>query len=965
MFNLAQLFGSHNSRMIKKYEKVVKKINQLEENIILLSDDELKNKTVEFKEQLRNNEKSLNDILPEAFAVVREASKRTLGMRHFDVQLIGGMALNDGCIAEMKTGEGKTLVATLAVYLNALSGKGSHVVTVNDYLAKRDANWMGQIYNFLGLSVGIIIGGMSDSQKKEAYNSDITYGTNSEFGFDYLRDNLKFSEKEIVTRPFNFAVIDEVDSILIDEARTPLIISGIDQGSTQLYIAIDAIVKHLIEGDFEKDEKNRVITLTDVGVEKIENIMREIGLLKSHGLYDSHNISLVYHVNCALKAHNLFAKDVDYIVKDGQVMIIDEFTGRIMDGRRYSEGLHQAIEAKEHVEVKTESQTIATISYQNLFRLYPKLSGMTGTAMTEEAEFDEIYKLRVLSIPSNKPAIRIDHEDSIFLSLEEKDRAAIALIKECVSRNQPVLVGTTSIDRSEYVSELLTREGIQHNVLNARHHEREAYIIAEAGAPGSVTIATNMAGRGTDIKLGGCWEMRSELECMNITDEDERAARIKEIKEDVNKKYEIVSKAGGLFVIGTERNDSRRIDNQLRGRSGRQGDPGASKFFLSLEDDLIRKFGSPNFAKTLQKMGVQKDEDLTHRWISKAIEKAQQRVEAYNFDIRKQLLRFDDVMNDQRKIIYDQRKSIMVTNDMSSIVRNMVDDVLERIVSTVAPVGTVPDQWDMEHLIKTFKTTFNIDIQADDILNDPAISQEILNSKLEEMVLARYSEKIQKYGIELITYVEKDMSLKILDHSWRKHLVALEHLRRGINLLAYAQKNPLNEYKFEAFNLFQDMMATSNIESLSSIFHFEFNREDEVKYEPTTMIEELHQEGKEEEVETKPFIKAFQSRNDICSCGSGMKVKYCCGKISVSDINLNLSKTTETIDPSTEAVKKAPPKKTTVVKQNDDSKTPVKKNIKKKTTNTKKVASSVVNAEKKPDPKKATNTKPKTKKTEK
>jgi preprotein translocase subunit SecA len=865
MFDFTKVFGSYNSRILKKYEKNVKKINELEKGISELSDEDLKNKTVEFKERLKSG-KVLDDILPEVFAVVREVSQRTLGLRHFDVQLVGGMALHDGCIAEMKTGEGKTLVATLAVYLNALSEKGVHVVTVNDYLAKRDAQWMGQIYKFLGLSVGVVISGMGDFEKREAYRCDISYGTNHEFGFDYLRDNLKFTEEELVMRPFNFCVIDEVDSILIDEARTPLIISGADQDATQLYIAVDKVVKDIAEGEFEKDEKGRVVTLTDLGVEKVEKKLREIGLLdESHGLYDSHNISLVYHVNCALKAHKIFTKNIDYIVKDGQVLIIDEFTGRIMDGRRYSEGLHQALEAKEHVDVKTESQTIATISYQNLFRLYPKISGMTGTAMTEEAEFDEIYKLKVVSIPPNKPFIRIDHEDSIFLTVEEKDRAVVSLIKDCVSRKQPVLVGTTSIERSEFVSNLLKKEGIKHNVLNARHHEQEAYIIADAGVPGTVTIATNMAGRGTDIKLGGSWEMRAEVECSHIQDESERAEKTQRIKEEVERDYEVVSKAGGLFVIGTERNESRRIDNQLRGRSGRQGDPGASKFFLSMEDELIRRFGSPNFAKTLQRMGVQKDEDLTHRWISKAIEKAQQRVEAYNFDIRKQLLRYDDVMNDQRKIIYDQRKSLMNARETYEIINGMLEGFVESTVDVVAPAGTVPDQWDMTMLANIYKKIFNIDVNSEEIIGDMSITQEILLDKLMEIVTSKYQEKSEKYGREIMSYIEKDVLLKVLDRSWRKHLIALEHLRRGINLRAYAQKNPLNEYKFEAFSLFQDMMESYKEEVLSIVFHFEINR-DPIP-EPSPII-------KPEKVKERP-----ETRNSLCPCGSGKRYKHCCGRM--------------------------------------------------------------------------------------
>lgn len=872
------MFGNYNTRIVKKYAKIVVQINELEDSISALSNQELQNKTVEFKAMLKEG-KTLDDILPEAFAVVREASKRVLGMRHFDVQLIGGMALHNGQIAEMKTGEGKTLVATLAVYLNALSEKGVHVVTVNDYLAKRDANWMGQIYKFLGLTVSTIISGMSDSQKKEAYNADITYGTNHEFGFDYLRDNLKFRESEMVMRPFNFAVIDEVDSILIDEARTPLIISGADNNASKLYIAVNDIVKDIEKDDYEIDEKNRTIALTDQGVEKIENRLRQIGLLQSPGLYDSANITIVYHVNCALKANKLFKKDVDYMVKDGQVLIIDEFTGRVMDGRRYSEGLHQAIEAKEGVEVKTESQTIATISYQNLFRLYPKLSGMTGTAMTEEAEFDEIYKLKVVSIPSHKPVIRIDHDDSIFLSLEEKDRAVIALIKECHERQQPVLVGTTSLERSEYFSKILMAEGIKHNVLNAKQHEREAYIVAAAGVPGAVTIATNMAGRGTDIKLGGNLEMRVEVECQDIEDPVEREKKIQEIKEDIKRKSEIVAKAGGLFVIGTERNESRRIDNQLRGRSGRQGDPGASKYFLSLEDDLIRKFGSPNFGKTLQKMGIHKDEALTHRWISKAIEKAQQRVETFNFDIRKQLLRFDDVMNDQRKIIYEQRTTFMKSDNISEYVLSMASDLVDDITDRIAPANTVPSEWDLEKLSALCLKTFHLEINQDEINSNSAMTPDLLRQILTDKVNAFYHEKIEKYGPEFMHFLEKDIALKTLDLAWRNHLLVLEHLRRGINLRAYAQKNPLNEYKFEAFNIFQEMLNKVKLDIVSTFFRIEFNQK-ETEEPKAEEVRAPEPEKKIEALESLNTEATQTSRNALCFCGSGKKYKYCHGSIA-------------------------------------------------------------------------------------
>lgn len=879
--NLFGLFDSYNSRIVKKYQRIVDTINDYEEAMVALSDNDLANKTNEFKGALENG-KTLDDILPEAFAVVREASKRILGMRHFDVQLIGGIALHNAQIAEMKTGEGKTLVATLAVYLNALTGKGVHVITVNDYLATRDASWMGQVYNFLGLSVSTIVSGMSDLKKREAYQADISYGTNHEFGFDYLRDNLKFREEDMVMRPFNFAVIDEVDSILIDEARTPLIISGADDSASQLYVAVNDIVKDVADGDFEKDEKMRVVTLTDQGVEKVEGRLRDAGLLKSPSLYDPSNISMVYHVNCALRANKLFSRDVDYMVKNNQVLIIDEFTGRVLDGRRYSEGLHQAIEAKEGVPVQTESQTVATISYQNLFRLYPKLAGMTGTAMTEEAEFDEIYKLKVVSIPSHKPVIRKDHEDSMFVTMAEKDRAVLALIKECHDRNQPVLVGTTSLERSEYFSRLLAERGIKHNVLNAKQHEREAHIVAEAGAPGAVTIATNMAGRGTDIKLGGSLEMRVEQECAGITDPVERSNKIAQIKAEIDQAYDEVAKTGGLFVIGTERNESRRIDNQLRGRAGRQGDPGASKFFNSLEDDLMRRFGSPNLMKHFRKV-CKDDEELSVRWISKAIEKAQQRLEAYNFDIRKQLLRYDDVMNDQRKLIYDLRRTFMQSEDVTPQILDMIDEVLDNVISGIAPQGTVPMDWDLDQLSSMMKKVFRLDINKDEIADDPVMTTELLKQRLNEMIIGRRNEHIEKYGDRLIQYVEKDIALKTLDIAWRNHLIVLEHLRRGINLRAYAQKNPLNEYKFEAFNIFQEMLYGFRVDVLTAAFGFELNInqdsssvvDDSVSESPSPI--EAPSANDEDDQVSVPV-----SRNAPCPCGSGKRYKHCHGAFSTT-----------------------------------------------------------------------------------
>ncbi len=890
---LSKIFGNHNTRIVKQYEKIVAEVNKFEEQISKLTDEQLSNKTNEFKEQLAAG-KTLDDILPEAFATLREASKRVLGMRHFDVQLIGGIALHKGQIAEMKTGEGKTLVATLAAYLNALSGKGVHVVTVNDYLAKRDAEWMGKLYNFMGLTVGIIVSGMTDAKKREAYNADITYGTNHEFGFDYLRDNLKFAEKDQVMRDFNYAIIDEVDSILIDEARTPLIISGADDNASMLYIAVNDVVKDVAKEDYEVDEKLRIVTLTEQGVEKIEKALSETGLLKAPAFYDPSNISIVYHVNCALRAHTLFKRDVDYMVKDGQVLIIDEFTGRIMEGRRYSEGLHQAIEAKEKVEVQTESVTVATISYQNLFRLYPKLSGMTGTAMTEEAEFDEIYKLKVVSIPSNLPVIRKDMEDSMFVTLAEKDRAVLALIKQCYAKKQPVLVGTTSLERSEHFSELLKKEKIPHNVLNAKQHEREAYIVADAGIPGAVTIATNMAGRGTDIKLGGSPELRIEHECAGIEDPTERQAKIDQIKKEIKEAYDEVAKSGGLFVIGTERNDSRRIDNQLRGRSGRQGDPGASKYFLSLEDDLMRKFGSPNLIARFRKV-CKDDEELSFRWISKAIEKAQQRVETYNFDIRKQLLRFDDVMNDQRKMIYDLRKILMRSEDVSEQIKDMIEDVLDVAVSNAAPQDTVPLDWKLGELCEFIMNTFRIELNKEEIINNSVMTREVLRQNIGDMVEAKRNERIEHFGMDMIRRMEKEISLKTLDQSWRQHLVVLEHLRRGINLRAYAQKNPLNEYKFEAFNLFEDMVYKAKVQSLESIFNYGTEPEPSFRHKMEELLEKIKSGLSKEELkklisktdekeasatDDKPAIDAPVSRNAICPCGSGKRYKHCCGSIN-------------------------------------------------------------------------------------
>ena len=939
--------GGFNARIIKQYQKIVTLINNYESKISVLSDEDLSKKTLEFKELLANG-KTLDDILPEAFAVVREASKRVLGMRHFDVQLIGGIALHEGKIAEMRTGEGKTLVATSPVYLNALTGKGVHVVTVNDYLAKRDGEQMGQVYNFLGLTTSTIVSGMNDFQKKEAYAADITYGTNHEFGFDYLRDNLKFRVEDMVMRPFNYAVVDEVDSILIDEARTPLIISGPDDNASQMYVDVNSVVKDITEEDYEKDPKTRAINLTESGISKIEKRLMDMGLIDSP-LYDPSNVSMVYYVNCALKANKLFKRDVDYMVKNGQILIIDEFTGRAMEGRRYSEGLHQALEAKEGVEVQAESQTIASISYQNLFRMYPKLSGMTGTAMTEEAEFDEIYKLKVVTIPPNKPVIRDDQEDSMFLTLEEKDEAVIKLIKDCAQRKQPVLVGTTNLDRSEYISSLLTKEGIKHNVLNAKQHEREAIIISEAGAPGAVTIATNMAGRGTDIKLGGSVETRIAIECQDIEDPIEREEKIQQIKEDVKRKNEEVKKLGGLFVVGTERNESRRIDNQLRGRSGRQGDPGASKYFLSLEDDLIKRFGSPNLKNMLKKLGVKKGEDLTHRMISKAIEKAQQRVEAYNFDIRKHLLKYDDVMNEQRKMIYSQRLNLMKSDDLSEYVNDIIFETLDNICDAYTSSEAVPFEWKLDDLQRQLNNVFDIQINKEEIANDSNMTYELLKQQLQEKVKAKIDEIKERIDPEYLKGYEKNLALRTLDNGWKKHLVTLEHLRRGINLQAYAQKNPLNEYKFAAFNIFDEMLNGVRREITSSIMHLQepserqfgmdfdddfsnldFEDDGDAREQLSKLLEKLkamqenhvpvHEDDNNEQyfdeedddndliennskqqIEQNNNNYAPVSRNSPCPCGSGKKYKECHGKLQTivfnnTNQNDNIMQEDESID---------------------------------------------------------------------
>ncbi|MCS6921111.1 MAG: preprotein translocase subunit SecA [Elioraea sp.] len=808
------ILGTQNDRALKAYRKRVPAINALEPKMAALSDAELAAQTVRFRERLAKGE-TLDDLLPEAFATVREAAKRTLGQRHFDVQLIGGMVLHEGKIAEMKTGEGKTLVATLPAYLNALTGKGVHIVTVNDYLARRDAEWMGQIYRFLGLSVGVIVHGLTDEERRAAYACDITYGTNNEFGFDYLRDNMKYRFEDMVQRDFHYAIVDEVDSILIDEARTPLIISGPADDSSELYRQVDAVVRDLVRdaAAYEKDEKFRTVTLTEEGTERAERMLREAGILREGNLYDAANITIVHHLNQSLRAHTLFRRDVDYVVRrdprDGvdKIVLIDEFTGRMMEGRRYSDGLHQALEAKEGVPVQPENQTLASITFQNYFRLYPKLAGMTGTAATEADEFLEIYNLAVVEIPTNLPVIRKDHDDEVYKTAREKYEAVIKLIEECRAKNQPVLMGTTSIEKSEHVSALLKMRNIPHQVLNARFHEQEAYIIAQAGAPGAVTVATNMAGRGTDIQLGGNAEMRIRLELAGMPDGPEKEARAAAIREEVARNREIVKQAGGLYVVGTERHESRRIDNQLRGRSGRQGDPGESKFFLSLEDDLMRIFGSDRMGGMLERLGLKEGEAIVHPWINKALERAQKKVEARNFDMRKNLLKYDNVMNDQRREVYAQRREFMKANDVSATIVEMRHEVIEDIVAKRIPENAMPEQWDAAGLKADVQRLFNLDLPIEDWAREEGIDDADIRDRIVKAADTLMARKTAEFGPELMRQIEKSVLLQMLDQVWKEHLLLLDHLRQGIGLRAYGQRDPLNEYKQEAFVLFNQMLA--------------------------------------------------------------------------------------------------------------------------------------------------------------
>lgn len=817
-----KIFGSHNDRVLRSQDALVKRINALEPAFKALTDDQLRAKTDEFKIRLTKGE-SLDDLLPEAFATVREAAFRVLGQRPFDVQLRGGIVLHSGKIAEMRTGEGKTLVATLPVYLNALSGRGVHVVTVNDYLASRDSGWMGRVYGFLGLTTGCIIHGLDDDERREAYAADITYGTNNEFGFDYLRDNMKFAAEDLVQRSFNFAIVDEVDSILIDEARTPLIISGPAEDAAELYARIDTVIPQLAATDYEKDEKARTIVLTEQGNETIERLLSEADLLApGGGLYDPQNVHIVHHVNQALRAHKMFARDVDYIVKDDKVIIIDEFTGRMMDGRRYSEGLHQALEAKEHVTIQRENQTLASITFQNYFRLYPKLAGMTGTALTEAAEFAEIYNLEVIEIPTNVSVQRDDMHDEVYGTMAEKFDAIIKRIEECRSRNQPVLVGTVSIEKSELLSEKLKQHKIPHSVLNARYHDQEAVIVAQAGRPGAVTIATNMAGRGTDIQLGGNLDMTVATELKDVTDEAERARRTDEIRKRIEADRAQVRAAGGLFIIGTERHESRRIDNQLRGRSGRQGDPGASIFFLSLEDDLMRIFGAHNQTQAiLAKLGLRDGEMIAHPWITTALAKAQQKVEARNFDIRKNLLKFDNIMNDQRKVVYEQRREIMAADDVSETIIDLRHDVIHKLVAQAIPPHSYVEQWDLTGLQERLKDVMSLDLPIREWSAEGAIGEAEIEERIRKAAADKLAEKLSILRPEAVQRAEKAALLGTLDQAWKDHLLALDHLRQGIHLRGYGQRDPLNEYSREAFGLFQGMLEQVREEVTRTLMHTE------------------------------------------------------------------------------------------------------------------------------------------------
>ena len=865
---ISKVLGSANDRLVKSYDKTVSLINDLEPKYHAMTDDQLREQTQKLRTRLQSGEKEKN-VLPDAFALVREASVRTIGLRHFNVQMIGGMVLTGGQIAEMKTGEGKTLVATLALFLKALHGRGAHLITVNDYLAARDANWMGQVYRFLGLTIGIIQHDMTDDERRAAYACDITYVTNSELGFDYLRDNMKFSKAQQVLRPLYFAIVDEVDSILIDEARTPLIISGPSEDTSELYAQVDAVVAQLSPSDFKKDEKDRHVTLTEPGVDTITRLLKDAGVLVGDNLYASENAAVVMHVQQSLLAHHLYQKNVNYVVRDGEDLIVDEFTGRVMTGRRFGRGLHQAIEAKEHVKVQPENQTVSSISYQNLFRLYETLAGMTGTAMTEAAEFEEIYKLRVVSIPTNRPVARIDHHDEIYRNKDEKYDAIIKQIQDCMARKQPVLVGTVSIEKSEELATIVRKKlGINPAVLNAKHHESEAKIVSQAGAPGAVTIATNMAGRGTDIKLGGNAEdLIAELD----TDAPDYEAKKQEIYDRIEQNKKMVLDAGGLYVIGTERHESRRIDNQLRGRSGRQGDPGDSKFFLALDDDLMRIFGAARLNGMLTTLGLKPGEAITHPWITKALEKAQKRVEARYFEARKELLKYDDVMNEQRGVVYKQRDDLMTSEDLAPLAREMIGDVVEIICENNIPEKSHPMDWNIAGIHDSMLRAFALDItDIEKWKTDEDITEHKAYEVLYNLAMRRYNTQAEKYGPELMQMASRQMMLGALDAVWKRHLQQMDYLQTAIGLRGYAQKNPLYEYKREALELFKNTINNFKIMSVSYISRMELTRAD---------VDATEQQRAQHDATLNKASGMDARRNAPCPCGSGLKYKHCCGKL--------------------------------------------------------------------------------------
>jgi preprotein translocase subunit SecA len=904
------IFGSSNERYIKSLDKTVRQIESFEPALEAMSDDELAAQTQKFRHQLSEGA-ALDDLLPEAFATVREAARRVFKMRHFDVQMIGGIVLHRGEIAEMRTGEGKTLVATLATYLNALEGKGVHVVTVNDYLARRDAEQMGQLYNFLGLTVGVIVPNLNEYERREAYGSDITYGTNNEFGFDYLRDNMKHERSQMVQRPFNYAIVDEVDSILIDEARTPLIISGPTDDKSELYIQVDAIVKQLVPEDYDADEKGKSVVLTEDGVEKAERILENAGLLEGSNLYDVENTQVVHHLDQALKAVVMFKRDIDYIVKDGKVVIIDEFTGRMMDGRRWSNGLHQAVEAKEGVDIEPENQTMASITFQNYFRMYPKLSGMTGTAATEAAEFYDIYKINVVTIPTNVPVVRVDEEDEFYKNTLDKFAAIATLIRERYESGQPVLVGTVSIEKSELLSEFLTKEGVQHNVLNARFHEMEAHIVAQAGRLGAVTIATNMAGRGTDIQLGGNVEFRVEDELRDMPAGPERDAAIAQIKAEVAEQKAKVLAAGGLCVIGTERHESRRIDNQLRGRSGRQGDPGLSKFYLCLEDDLLRIFGPDTLFSRMMNSNLSDGEAIGSKWLSKAIETAQKKVEARNYEVRKQVVEYDDVMNDQRKVIYEQRSDIMDAETVDDVVVEMRQDTVNAIVADACPPNSYPENWNVEQLKERTRDVLGIEIPIEAWIEEDGVDPEVIEERVSAAAEAHMAAKMSQDDPEIWRQVEKSILLDRLDHYWKEHLATLDALRQVVFLRAYAQKTPINEYKQEAFGLFERMLETirEDVTRILSVSELRMPEPMDLPELPDFLTGHIDPftgfdnsaDGDGSATQAAlfgslagspqaavgpgasgedPYANLQISRNAPCPCGSGNKYKHCHGALT-------------------------------------------------------------------------------------